>query len=365
MPDSQISLIPDNAITELSKEIYRDVGHPVLKEVGGIGESLMKFVALPFKFLGLTAEQLEKKYAAFLEGTLKKVRTEDQVIPRAVITAPLLEHVKFVFDEDGLCEMFSNLLANSMHKDIENIVHPAYTEVLKQMSPVDAEFMNTFFKEQDIIETEKLVWTRSDFQKTMAVESLLRLGIINSISYDDRDNVAIILTNFGKVFRDLCMLTPSDIGEANYTYDIENLEVPEIGQLAFSDSFATAKKSQNSNRVYIRQRFEFSDVQNGSEIIILLRINNIGISDVQIERLYIDGGDGSLYPTTNKLPFIIKKGKYKDFVFTSADINKLLSAMVSLTAKYVVQTKTSTFDFPPTLETKKEINIYLKKGQNI
>ena len=178
MPDNQISPIPDNAITELSKEIYKDIGHPVFKEVGNIGESLMKFVALPFKFLGLTAEQLEKKYAIFLEGALNKIKKEDQVVPRAVISAPLLEHVKFVFDEDGLCEMFSNLLANSLHKDIENMVHPAYTEVLKQMSPVDAEFMNTFFKDKDIIETEEIIWERSDFQKTMAIESLHRLGIL-------------------------------------------------------------------------------------------------------------------------------------------------------------------------------------------
>jgi len=58
MAENKISIIPDNAITELTKSAYSDVGHPVLKEVGNIGESVMKFVALPFKFLGMTAEQL-------------------------------------------------------------------------------------------------------------------------------------------------------------------------------------------------------------------------------------------------------------------------------------------------------------------
>ena len=93
MDNKQTSLLPDNALTELTKGVYSDVGHPVLKEAGSIGASLMKLVALPFKFLGMTADQLENKYAEFLKNSISKVEPEDRVIPKAAVVSPLLEHV--------------------------------------------------------------------------------------------------------------------------------------------------------------------------------------------------------------------------------------------------------------------------------
>ena len=56
----------------------------------------MKFVALPFKFLGLTSEELEDKYAIFLKNAINKVPKKDCVMPKGVVAAPLLDHVKFV-----------------------------------------------------------------------------------------------------------------------------------------------------------------------------------------------------------------------------------------------------------------------------
>ena len=142
MEENVNSLISNNAVTEISKNVYTDVGHPILQEVGNIGAAIMKFVALPFRFLGLTAEELETKYASFLKTVLNKVPKDQQTLPKGVVAAPLLDHVKFVFDEDGLAEMFSNLLANAMCSNIERMVHPAFVEMLKQMSPLDVEFIN-------------------------------------------------------------------------------------------------------------------------------------------------------------------------------------------------------------------------------
>ena len=46
-------LIPDNAITKISKSAYNDVAHPIFNEIGKTGADLFKFVALPFRFLGM------------------------------------------------------------------------------------------------------------------------------------------------------------------------------------------------------------------------------------------------------------------------------------------------------------------------
>jgi len=145
--ENKVSLIPDNAITELSKKTYDDVAHPTLRELGSIGEGIMKFVALPFKFLGLTAIQLEERYKNFIARSINKVPEEKQVLPQAVIAAPILEQVKYIFNEENpdLEEMFSDLLASAMDKDLQDKVHPIFVNILKQLSPTDARLLNEFF----------------------------------------------------------------------------------------------------------------------------------------------------------------------------------------------------------------------------
>ena len=164
---------------KIGKLIYKDLGHPALSQVGNAVGSLIRLVALPITFLGLTAEELEKKYAKFIQKTLEKVPEKKRIDPKAVVAAPLLDHVKFVFDEENLSEMFSNLLANAMMENVEAMVHPAFAEMLKQLSPLDAEFMFLYFKDEDIVEQEDIKWKYGEGQLSLTIESLLRLGIIN------------------------------------------------------------------------------------------------------------------------------------------------------------------------------------------
>lgn len=367
MADNKVSLLPDNAITELSKKVYTDVAHPAFKEVGNIGESIMKFVALPFKFLGLTADQLEVKYSKFLKKTIAKVPKTDCVIPKSVVAAPLLDHVKFIFDEDGLSEMFSNLLANAMSSNVEKMVHPAFVEMLKQMSPLDTEFMNLFFSKNDLVEISDLDWARGSLQKSLTVDSLTRLGIVNSITYDNRDDVALTLTDFGKIFRDLCMLSPAEIDPNDFF--IENDEVlnddyfnaSKIGFM-FQDSFATARKSNGSDKLYVRQRFQIEDVKKGSSIIILLRINNISKENKRIDSVYLDCASKQhiLADTPLQLPVKISKGKYMDFIFIATSQNNLLEEAVKQQSKYVFQTGSKIYELPISKSAKKEIALFLK-----
>ena len=238
---------------KIGKLIYKDLGHPALSQVGNAVGSLIRLVALPITFLGLTAEELEKKYAKFIQKTLEKVPEKKRIDPKAVVAAPLLDHVKFVFDEENLSEMFSNLLANAMMENVEAMVHPAFAEMLKQLSPLDAEFMFLYFKDEDIVEQEDIKWKYGEGQLSLTIESLLRLGIINGITYDNRDDVAYALTDFGKLFRDLCLMTPTDIEQDEFVFQDEQNNAYISGKYAFSDTFGTVRKSEKNGHLYIRQ----------------------------------------------------------------------------------------------------------------
>jgi len=149
MSDNKISVIPDTAITEIGNKIYDDVGHPVLGEVGASVQGILKFVSLPFKFLGMTADQLEKKYMNFIEKSLSKVPVEKRVQPEKYIIAPLMDNVKYYFDEGTIYDMYSELLSKAVNCDTRNQVHPLHLQILRQLSPVDADIFNDCFSSYD------------------------------------------------------------------------------------------------------------------------------------------------------------------------------------------------------------------------
>ncbi|MDL2318356.1 DUF4393 domain-containing protein [Eubacteriales bacterium OttesenSCG-928-A19] len=126
----------------LAKEVYTDAAKPIVGEVGQAAQGILRFVALPFKFLGYTAEQLEEKYKKFIIRAINKVPEENRVEPKGSIVAPILEHVKYVFDKSDLSQMFENLLSSSMNRETNTSVHPSFVERLKCMDSFDARLLN-------------------------------------------------------------------------------------------------------------------------------------------------------------------------------------------------------------------------------
>lgn len=133
---------------KLLEKVYDDAIHPSAKRFGKIGEALLKFVALPFTFLGLTAEQLEEKYKKFIAETLNKVPDEKRETPKSAIAGPLLDHIKYLFDDESaenLIQMFSDLLANSINSEVNKNVHVSYIHTLKQLGYIEAEILRKIY----------------------------------------------------------------------------------------------------------------------------------------------------------------------------------------------------------------------------
>ena len=151
MSDNKVNVslipIPDKAIEELGKRTYDDVLKPPLQQVGLAAGGLLRFVALPFSFLGLTAVQLEEKYKNFIQKTINKVPVDKIETPSAIIAGQILEHVKYLFEDENdnlLSEMLSELLASAINKDNKNAVKPSYVNALKQLGANEALVLNQF-----------------------------------------------------------------------------------------------------------------------------------------------------------------------------------------------------------------------------
>lgn len=143
----------EKIIKEIAKElpaneVYTDLFKPSFTQLGKTGEYILKFVALPFSFLGMTAEELEKKYKSFITTALNKVPKDKRQKPSPLVAGPLLEYIKYLFAcEQGksLENMFSELLGNASNKDIQPYVQPSYVYTLQQLTWIEAEILKSIF----------------------------------------------------------------------------------------------------------------------------------------------------------------------------------------------------------------------------
>lgn len=134
----------DSTKKELAKEIYKDLVHPAAQSTG-------ELVALVPRAIKVALQPLEKwilereynlaETQKLLEEKLKNVKPENITSPEAYVAVPALQYISYCMDNDELRDMYANLLANSMNKVVKNGVHPAFVEIIRQLSPDEAKIL--------------------------------------------------------------------------------------------------------------------------------------------------------------------------------------------------------------------------------
>lgn len=109
------------------------------------------------------------------------------------LIGPTLEASKFYIEEDSIRNMFSNLIAASMNSDYNDKVHHSFTEITKQLGPLDAKLLSTLSSREPIIDIN-IKFTdfhgfslynnfyfnsnvKENLQNTASIDNLVRLGI--------------------------------------------------------------------------------------------------------------------------------------------------------------------------------------------
>lgn len=141
--DTSIVKLPesvDNAFKNLTDEPTRNIGHTF----GDIWY-------LVFGGLSHRADKKRIKYDFDLEQYKKDltekmnaIPDEEKQEPSLQITAQALDNSKYCISEPELRSMFVNLISNSMNQRVSGLVHPSFPEIIKQMSPMDAELLKGF-----------------------------------------------------------------------------------------------------------------------------------------------------------------------------------------------------------------------------
>lgn len=131
-------------------KVYDDLVHTSAKETGKHFSRIFRYLNALFLKPDLWALQREKNYElteALLNNKIKNISDDKLTYADSYISIPALQALSYSIDNEELRNLYANLLARSVNIDEKVHVHPAFVEIIKQMSPIDAivfkEIMNT------------------------------------------------------------------------------------------------------------------------------------------------------------------------------------------------------------------------------
>lgn len=135
-------------ISTIIPEIYKDGLQPATKVVGtGLvktGKILVDTVntaLLPLEGLVWGINEIKENIIKTVTEKLNKKNTKEIKTPDPRIAGTTLEGLKYTAQEKDLREMYINLLTNSMDAASSDIVHPAFPEIIKQISKDEAKIL--------------------------------------------------------------------------------------------------------------------------------------------------------------------------------------------------------------------------------
>lgn len=133
-----------NTVKQTVGAAYSDVISPSAKPIGTVISLLPRTIRLFFskwekwvingeKSLELTAESIQEKVA--------KIPEEKLTEPEPYVAVPAIQQLSYSLDSTDLREMYANLLVSSMNIDTKTSVHPAFVEIIKQLTPDEAKLL--------------------------------------------------------------------------------------------------------------------------------------------------------------------------------------------------------------------------------
>lgn len=90
------------------------------------------------RMVGIRADYFDSRFAEDLAAKTHHIPEERAREPRASVAFPAMQGLGYTLDEPELKEMYLNLLATAVDDRLDRYAHPAFAEVIKQLSPAEA-----------------------------------------------------------------------------------------------------------------------------------------------------------------------------------------------------------------------------------
>ena len=124
--------------------VYEDVLQPAAKEVGAGLQTIAKTIHIalaPVSALVWGYDKLKDYLEERLAEKLKNVPSEKLITPNPTVAVPVVESMRYTAHDPTLRELYSSLLASAMNIDTADNAHPAFVEMIRQMTPDEAKIL--------------------------------------------------------------------------------------------------------------------------------------------------------------------------------------------------------------------------------
>jgi len=199
-------------------EVYKDALSPAVKPIGEILSFLPRTVKVAFngvekwlinkeETLRLTAESVREK--------IKAIPEEKLVEPEPYVAIPAMQQLSYCVNNEELRELYANLLVSSMNADKKWQVHPAFVDIIKQLTPDEAKLLKHFLPTP--MQNYPLMDVRLENQRG---EGNVYYSNFTDISLDVLDiptNIGLYIDNFVRL--KIIEIPPSRIYADNTTYE--------------------------------------------------------------------------------------------------------------------------------------------------
>lgn len=122
-------------------KIYDDLFHPAFEATGkvlSLAPRAIRVALSPFEKWIIEGEKNLDLISEAVSEILADVDPQNIIEPEAYIAVPALQGISYCMDNDELRSLYAKLLASAMQIDKKDFVLPAFSEIIKQMSPIDA-----------------------------------------------------------------------------------------------------------------------------------------------------------------------------------------------------------------------------------
>jgi len=127
--------------------VYDDAIQPAAKEVGKSLETVAKSINVvlsPLRALVWGYDQIESFLNNAVATKLSATPPEEITSPNPSVAGPALEALRYAGHEESISDLYANLLAGSMDQLTATDSHPAFVEILKQLTPDEAKLLRIF-----------------------------------------------------------------------------------------------------------------------------------------------------------------------------------------------------------------------------
>ena len=127
-------------------EVYKDAVQPAVKPIGEILSFIPRTIRL---WLGgwekwlINGEASVRLTVEAIEEKINKVPADKVVEPEPYVAIPAIQQLCYCQNNADLRDLYANLLVSSMNADTKWDVHPAFVDIIKQLSPDEARIINS------------------------------------------------------------------------------------------------------------------------------------------------------------------------------------------------------------------------------